>query len=82
VAYSLRDFRAQLAGTDTRLVPWLQDFSLGRTYAIADVQAQIQAARRYLTAGFMLWNGAGVYTASVLKPGRPPQLPDLARPGL
>src|SRR5581483_7451699 len=77
VAHSLRDFRVQLAGTDTRLVPWLQDFSLGRAYTAADVEAQIAAARRYLTGGFMLWNGLGVYTASVLKPGPPPNLPDL-----
>ncbi len=27
------------------LVPWLQDFSLGRRYSLADVQDQIQAAR-------------------------------------
>jgi hypothetical protein len=82
VAYSLRDFRAQLAGSDARLVPWLQDFSLGRTYTAADVAAQIAAARRYQTGGFMLWNAAGVYSPSALAPGPPPNLPDLARPGL
>ena len=58
VAYSLRDFRARLAGTDVRLVPWLQDFSLGRTYTAADVGAEIAAARRFQTSGFMLWQGA------------------------
>jgi len=82
VAYSLRDFRAQLAGSAARLVPWLQDFSLGIPYTPADVAAQIDAARRYQTAGFMLWNAAGVYTPSALAPGPPPDLPDLARPGL
>jgi hypothetical protein len=82
VAYSLRDFRAQLAGSDARLVPWLQDFSLGRTYTPADVAAQIAAARRYQTGGFMLWNAEGVYTPSALAPSGPPNLPDLARPGL
>ena len=30
VKYSLRDFRTQLAGGKALLVPWLQDFSLGR----------------------------------------------------
>jgi hypothetical protein len=82
VAYSLRDFRAQLAGSDARLVPWLQDFSLGRTYTAADGAAQITAARRYPTGGFMLWNAAGVYSPSALAPGAPPDLPDLARPSL
>ena len=82
VGDTLRDFRAQLAGTDTRLVPWLQDFSLGRTYTPADVAAQIRSARRYLTGGFMLWNASGLYTSSALAPGPPPNLPDLARPGL
>ena len=32
VARALRDFRRALRGRDTVLVPWLQDFSLGRDY--------------------------------------------------
>ena len=43
-------------------MPWLQDFSLGRTYTLADVQAQIQAARLEHAHGFMLWNAEGLYT--------------------
>jgi hypothetical protein len=82
VLYSLRDFRARLAGTDARIVPWLQDFSLGRTYTAADVEAQVAAARRFQTSGFMLWNADGVYTPGALAPGTGPDLPDLARPGL
>lgn len=82
VAFSLRDFRAQLAGSNARLVPWLQDFSLGRRYTPADVAAEVAAARRYQTGGFMLWNAAGLYTPSALAPGPAPPLPDLARPGL
>jgi len=82
VAYSLRDFRARLAGSDARLVPWLQDFSLGRTYTAADVAAQVAAARRFQTGGFMLWNAAGLYTPGALEPGPPLDFPDLARPGL
>src|SRR6266511_4009271 len=31
VAYSLRDFRRALRGRKAKLIPWLQDFSLGRT---------------------------------------------------
>jgi hypothetical protein len=66
VAYSLRDFRSKVAGRKTMLVPWLQDFSLGRTYTLADVQDQIQAARLEHVKGFMLWNAAGLYTVKAL----------------
>ncbi len=82
VAYSLRDFRGKLAGTNALLVPWLQDFTLGRTYTATDVAAQIESARRYQVGGFMLWNAAGVYTSGALASGPPPDLPDLARPAL
>ncbi|HKB92717.1 MAG TPA: putative glycoside hydrolase, partial [Gaiellaceae bacterium] len=82
VAFSLRDFRARLAGTDARLVPWLQDFTLGRTYTAADVAAQVAAARRFQTGGFLLWNAAGLYTPGALEPGPRLDFPDLARPGL
>src|SRR6266571_2586711 len=66
VAYSLRDFRAKLTGRKTMLVPWLQDFSLRRTYTLADVQDQIPAARLEHVKGFMLWNASGVYTVKAL----------------
>jgi hypothetical protein len=82
VADSLRDFRAQLDGERAAVVPWLQDFSLGRTYSAADVAAQIAAARQAVTGGFMLWNAEGVYTAKELRRGQPPPLPELPTPGL
>ena len=82
VSYSLRDFRAKLAGTKAQLVPWLQDFSLGRRYTAKDVAAQIQAARDYDTGGFMLWNADGIYTAKALAAGPPPPLPPLSAPHL
>jgi hypothetical protein len=66
VAYSLRDFRAKVAGRKTKLVPWLQDFTLGRTYTLSDIQDQIQSARLEGSKGFMLWNAAGVYTDGAL----------------
>jgi hypothetical protein len=68
VAYSLRTFRRQLRGSEARVVPWLQDFSLGRTYTFADVQEQIDSARRARTGGYLLWNPAGVYTPGALAP--------------
>lgn len=66
VAYSLRDFRDQLQGRSPKLIPWLQDFSLGRPYSLADVQDQIQAARLEHAKGFMLWNATGTYTVKAL----------------
>jgi hypothetical protein len=79
---SLRDFRAQLDGSRALLVPWLQDFSLGRTYTFADVAAQISSARAMTTGGFMLWNASGLYTPQALHGGPPPPLPALSAPQL
>ena len=68
VSRSLSDFRRALEGRRTRLVPWLQDFSLGRTYTLQDVELQIAAARAHHTNGFLLWNPEGVYDAGALTP--------------
>jgi hypothetical protein len=66
VTASLAHFRRELAGSKADLVPWLQDFSYGRTYTLADVQAQIDAAAAADTRGFLLWNAGGVYTDGAL----------------
>jgi hypothetical protein len=66
VAFSLKDFRRQVGDRNTALIPWLQDFSLGRTYTLDDVRAQIDAARRQNVRGFLLWNPEGVYTSGAL----------------
>ena len=79
---SLRDFRTQLTGRKALLVPWLQDFSLGRTYNFADVAAQIASARALDAGGFMLWNASGLYTVRALRRGSPPPLPVLPAPQL
>jgi hypothetical protein len=63
---ALADFQRELRGKKALVVPWLQDFSLGRTYSLADVQAQIDAARARGAAGFLLWNPLGLYTAAAL----------------
>jgi len=65
VAYSLRDFREKVQGR-AKLIPWLQDFSLGRQYNLSDVRDEIQAARLEHSKGFMLWNAGGVYTDGAL----------------
>jgi hypothetical protein len=63
---ALADFNRKLHGKHALVVPWLQDFSLGRTYSLLDVQAQIQAARGRGAAGYLLWNPLGLYTAQAL----------------
>lgn len=64
---SLLDFRAQVAGTDAAVVPWLQDFSLGVPYDAAKVRAQIQAAADAGMPSFLLWNAGARYTAAALE---------------
>ena len=68
VSRSLIDFQRALEGRKARLTPWLQDFSLGRTYTIDDVRSQVAAARALHTGGFLLWNAEGLYDAAVLQP--------------
>jgi hypothetical protein len=68
VSHSLLDFEAALEGRQARLTPWLQDFSLGRTYTLEDVQAQVNAARSLHAHGFLLWNAEGLYDAAALQP--------------
>jgi hypothetical protein len=83
VLFSLQDFRDKVPLGHAVLVPWLQDFSLYRTYHPADVAAQIAAARTMHTGGFMLWNAGGVYTVRELAPAaESPPLPDLPAPQL
>jgi hypothetical protein len=65
---TLKDFRRALRGRKAVLVPWLQDFSLGKEYTYTDVADQVEAARRALSAGFLLWNPEGLYTAKALRP--------------
>jgi hypothetical protein len=66
VAYSLADYKKALLGRKAEIVPWLQDFSLGRTYTLSDVRDQIAAARQASARGFMLWNAEGVYSDGAL----------------
>jgi hypothetical protein len=66
VEHSLVDFRRQLRGEHVRVVPWLQDFSIGRPYGLVEVTDQIAAARRQHAGGFLLWNAEGIYTQEAL----------------
>ncbi len=71
VQRSLKAFQRDVKNTGARIVPWLQDFTLGVTYGSAQVQAQIQAARADGINEFLLWDPAVTYTAAALTPNAP-----------
>ena len=66
VGRSLRDFRRQMRGGRAKLIPWLEDFTLGGTTSLQKVHEQVRAARRWKTGGFLLWNPSGDYTRGAL----------------
>ena len=52
-----------------RIIPWLQDFSLGDPrYGVPEVRAQILAAYDAGLQEWILWNSAGRYTEGALEP--------------
>ena len=59
---SLADFERLVKGTGSRVVPWLQDFSLGVTYGSTQVCDQIRAARAAGADEFLLWDPEVTYT--------------------
>ncbi|MFI6867787.1 putative glycoside hydrolase [Nocardia sp. NPDC050406] len=65
---SLADFHRQVAGTGAKVIPWLQDFSLGVNYGDAEVRAQIDAARDQGIDSFFLWNAASRYHGGAIDP--------------
>jgi hypothetical protein len=66
VSRSLLHFQRELRGRKAKLIPWLEDFSLGRTRTPDEVRAQIEAARNAGAAGYLLWNPVGEYTEGML----------------
>ena len=68
VRRSLRAFQQDVRGTGARIVPWLQDFSLGVAYGVNEVRAQIDAAKADGIDEFLLWDPAVTYTADALRP--------------
>lgn len=67
VRRSLRDFKRQVRGTGTEIVPWLQDFSLGVTYGDAQVAAQISGAADAGVDSFFLWSPSVRYHSDALR---------------
>ena len=66
VKRSLDDFQKDVRGTGARVVPWLQDFSLGVPYGPAQVGAEIDGARDAGIDEYLLWDPAVTYTAAAL----------------
>ncbi|HUR74002.1 MAG TPA: putative glycoside hydrolase [Sporichthya sp.] len=69
VKRSLQDFNRQVLGTNCVIIPWLQDFSLGVSYGVAEVKAQIKATKDVGINSFIMWNATAKYTAAALEPG-------------
>jgi hypothetical protein len=67
VHLSLQDFVRQTAGSDAHVVAWLQDFSLGVDYGVAEVAAQIKASLDAGVENILLWDAATTYTADALR---------------
>jgi hypothetical protein len=65
---SLQDFEKDVRGTGARVVPWIQDFSLGVHYGPAQVGAEIEAAHDAGIDEYLLWDPAVTYTGSALPP--------------
>lgn len=53
--------------TPSKLRPWLQDFDLGATYGVAEVQAQMKATYDVGLNGWLLWDAGNKYTPAALK---------------
>lgn len=52
-----------------RIIPWLQDFTLGDPpYGVAEVRAQIQAGYDVGIPHWILWNASSRYTEGALRP--------------
>ncbi|WP_079125660.1 putative glycoside hydrolase [Streptomyces lushanensis] len=67
VQRSLADFARHTKGTQTEVVPWLQDFSMGSTYGPAQVAEQIKGAAANKMNSFILWNAGARYQGAALQ---------------
>ncbi len=68
VLLSLEDFKRVLEGTNCRVRPWLQDFSLKVNYTPDMVQAQIQACYDAGIEEWLLWDPDCSFTEAALLP--------------
>ena len=67
VTRSLEDFQKAMAGTPSKLRPWLQDFSLKITYTPDMVRRQIDACEKLGINQWLLWDPNCSYSEAALK---------------
>ena len=79
VKRSLMDFNRLIIGTNSAIVPWLQNFSWPSTYTAADVAAQIKAAKDVGINSWFLWNDSS--KVGIGAPGLLPGDPADNKPG-
>jgi hypothetical protein len=63
---AVRSFRRKLGSVQAGqlyLVPWLQDYSKGRTYGPEQIRAQIAALDKLGQQSFLMWDPKATYTA-------------------
>jgi hypothetical protein len=68
VFLSLEDFKKKLAGTNCRLRPWLQDFTITIPYTPEMVEAQIQACYDAGVEEWLLWDPHCTFSEAALQP--------------
>ena len=66
VQRSLEDFQRDVRGSGARVVPWLQDFSLGVDYGPTQVEDEIRGAHDAGIDEYLLWDPSVTYTAAAL----------------
>ncbi len=71
IRQSLADFQRVLEGTNTSLVPWLQDFTMRVDYGPEQVKAQIDAAADIGVYDWLIWDPEVTYTAEGIIPVTP-----------
>jgi hypothetical protein len=71
VRRSLLDFNRAVRGTGARVVPWLQDFSLGVEYGEREVRAQIDATLAVGIDEYLLWDPTVTYASGALTRNAP-----------
>lgn len=75
VSVSLKDALRRLEGTDAKLRPWLQDFTLRVPYTPKEVRDQIKAVEDLGIDEWLLWNARNRYTEDALRPAPGAKLP-------
>ena len=68
VRSSVADFVSVVQPSGAAVIPWLQSFSLSKSYGPAEVQAQVMGSSEAGADSFLLWNAACDYESAGLTP--------------